>query len=169
MAVTRESDARWFIPTENEWYKAAYHRNDGVTANYWDYPTQADDPNVPSNDLIDPDPGNNANFYQNGSTIGSPYWTTEVGDFENSASAYGTFDQGGNVWEWNETAVTGSSRGLRGGSWNNSSYYLHASNRFIPVEGDSFGFRVASVPEPGSITLLVCGLVAGLIWWRRRK
>jgi len=34
MAVTRESDATYFIPTENEWYKAAYHKNDGVTGNY---------------------------------------------------------------------------------------------------------------------------------------
>ena len=38
-------------------------------------------------------------------SIGSPYYRTNVGEFENSASAYGTFDQGGNVWEWNE-AIT---------------------------------------------------------------
>ena len=62
MAVTRNADAKYWIPTENEWYKAAYHKNDGVTGNYCDYPTSSD--SVPSNDLIDPDPGNNANFYQ---------------------------------------------------------------------------------------------------------
>ena len=56
MAVTRESDATWCIPTEDEWYKAAYHKNDGVTGNYFDYPTRSDD--VPSNDLMTPDPGN---------------------------------------------------------------------------------------------------------------
>ena len=58
MAITRESDAAWLIPTENQWYKAAYHKNDGVTANYWDYATQADDPNVPNNGNPGGDTGN---------------------------------------------------------------------------------------------------------------
>ena len=40
MAVTRKANSQYVIPTENEWYKAAYHENDGVTGNYWDYPTR---------------------------------------------------------------------------------------------------------------------------------
>lgn len=35
----RHKDAYYFLPSEDEWYKSAYHKNDGVTANYWDYPT----------------------------------------------------------------------------------------------------------------------------------
>jgi sulfatase modifying factor 1 len=170
MAVVREADAQWWIPSENEWYKAAYHKNDGVTGNYWDYPTGTN--MEPSNDLINPDPGNNANFYQDGYTIGSPYFTTVVGEFENSESPYDTFDQGGNLLEWNETTVTSSSRGLRGGYWYYYSDLLHASNRGNrdpTIENGTVGFRVASVPEPGSITLLVCCAILGLIWWRRRK
>ncbi len=144
----------WFIPTEDEWYKAAYHKNDGATGNYFDYPTSSDA--VPSHDLIYPDPGNNANFYQNGYTIGSPYYTTEVGAFANSESPYGTFDQCGNVWEWNESLVTGSERGLRGGYWWNSSVSLHASDRYFNYpthENYHIGFRVASIPErlPGDM------------------
>ena len=42
LAVTRKPEATWAIPTENEWYKAAYHKNDGVTANYWEQPTSSD-------------------------------------------------------------------------------------------------------------------------------
>ena len=143
----------WFIPTEDEWYKAAYHKNDGATRNYWDYPTGTNA--VPSNDLITPDPGNNANFYEDDHTIGSPYYTTEVGEFENSESPYGTFDQGGNVWEWNETLVNGH-RGWRGGSWSRyygGSYVLEASYRGHRDPGrhedDFVGFRVASIPEAG--------------------
>ena len=34
--------------------------------------------------------------------LGSPYYRTEVGEWENSASPYGTFDQGGNHREWIE-------------------------------------------------------------------
>ncbi len=119
---TRSASATWCIPSVNEWHKAAYHKNDGATGNYWDYPTGTN--NTPSNDLVNPDPGNNANFYQYGHTLGGPYYTTTVGQFENSESPYGTFDQGGNLWEWNEipdemTSV--SSFGFRGGSWDN--YY----------------------------------------------
>lgn len=171
MAITRESDATWFIPTENEWYKPAYHKNDGATANYWDYPTGTDA--VPSNDLIDPDPGNNANFYQDGYTIGSPYWTTGVGEFENSESPYDTFDQGGNLWEWNESVVTcWGLRGQRGASFYNNSDMVNAcltGGNYPTVESQDLGFRVGSVPEPGSLTLLVCGLVAAVVWWRRRR
>ena len=172
----------YFIPTEDEWYKAAYYDPTdydpdgpgGVDpgAGYWDYPTQSDAPNVPSNDLVEPaDPGNNATFYDDGDTIGSPYYRTGVGAHEDSESAYGTFDQGGNIWEWNETPI-GSSCGVRGGSWGLNSYTLHASNRYPYNPSDEFlniGFRVAGIPEPGSSTLLLCGLVTGLMWWRRRK
>ena len=83
--ATRKANARYVLPTEDEWYKAAYHKNDGTTGNYFDYPTSSDV--APSNQLIDPDPGNNANF--------DTSVFRDVGAFENSASPYGTFDQGG--------------------------------------------------------------------------
>jgi len=152
-AVVREPDATWVIPSEDEWYKAAYHKNDGVTGNYWDYPTGSD--SVPSNQLIDPDPGNNGNFlWSAGSyTLGSPYWRTEVGEFEKSESPYGTFDQGGNVWEWNEVILTdGSYRGLRGGGFDiYAGYGLYAADREgdVPtLEYQIVGFRVATVAGP---------------------
>ena len=42
LTVTRNAGAHWFIHTENEWYKAAYHKNDGVTNDYWRYSTGTD-------------------------------------------------------------------------------------------------------------------------------
>jgi formylglycine-generating enzyme required for sulfatase activity len=75
----------------------------------------------------------------------------------------------GNVWEWNETLIDGSSRGTRGGSYGNYDYHLISSTRGSspPDYGvhDSIGFRVASVPEPCSLALLGLG---GLIL-RKRK
>ncbi len=173
MAITRKIGATWVIPTEDEWYKAAYHKNDGVTGNYYEYPTSSD--SVPSNDLTTPDSGNNATFYAGDFTIGNPYWRTEVGEHENSNSPYGTFDQGGNIWEWNESAGTdvySLYRGTRGGSSSFASKYLRASFRgsLFPIDQNKrsvTGFRVAYIPEPSSTTFLICGLVS-LIWWRRR-
>ncbi|MBN1341640.1 MAG: SUMF1/EgtB/PvdO family nonheme iron enzyme [Phycisphaerae bacterium] len=147
LAVVREPDATWVIPSEDEWYKAAYHKNDGVTGNYWGFPTSSDA--EPNNQLVDPDPGNNATFsaYPGNYTIGSPYYRTEVGAHENSESPYGTFDQGGNVHEWNE-ALIGVNRGIRGGVFAANLNWLHAAARaydYPDMEGVRYGFRVANV------------------------
>jgi len=174
--IIKNPAANYWIPSENEWYKAAYHdKTAGLAASYFDYPTNTND--VPSNVLSSPDPGNNANFYYQLShyTIGSPYWTTPVGEFENSESPYGTFDQGGNLFEWNDARIYPSPLVvLRGGSWGYDSSGMLASNRdtysFPTDERNYYGFRVASVPEPGSIALAISGAVGLLFFgWRRRK
>ena len=91
-------------------------------------------------------------------------------------SPYGTMGQGGNAWEWMETEYdlvkdsSGSSRGLRGGSWNIDESSLRASLRYdgVPAFGlNSVGFRVASVPEPTSLVLTM--LASGVMLLRRRR
>jgi formylglycine-generating enzyme len=154
LSVIRKANATWVIPTEDEWYKAAYHKNDGATGVYFDYPMGSS--SIPSNALVKPDdPGNNATFWDpnNGFTIGSPCYRTEVGAHGNSDSPYHTFDQGGNVMEWNQTVVTdqfGSGRGLRGGAFLNTYANCAASDRsyfFSPsTEGMNIGFRTANIP-----------------------
>ena len=60
----------------------------------------------PGPDMADAS-GNNANYYT-GDTVPHRFrqvLTTVVGEFQNSDSPYGTFDQGGNVWEWNEAIL----------------------------------------------------------------
>lgn len=171
-SIQRNGNWKWAVTSEDEWYKAAYYKGGSTNAGYWDYPTSSDI--LPSNDLIDPDPGNNANFYQSGYTLGSPYWRTEAGEFENSDSPYGTFDQGGNVWEWNESVVREewdyALRGLRGGAFDLSdTISLPASCRSndFPSYGErNVGFRVVQVPEPVTLSLLALG---GLAMLRRRR
>jgi formylglycine-generating enzyme len=46
-----------------------------------------------------------------------------VGSYGSDASYYGTFDQGGNLAEWND-AITGSNRELRGDAWAEGSILL---------------------------------------------
>ena len=149
----RNAGANFFIPTEDEWYKAAYHdQTAGLAATYFDYPTGTN--TMPGNDINETtNPGNNANYFSGNYAIGSPYFRAVAGEFELSDSPYGTFDQGGNVFEWNETAVTGSSRSLRGGSFFevSASTNLHASSfqQSDPtLEYFDVGFRVASTSEP---------------------
>ena len=181
VAVSREADWKWAIPSEDEWYKAAYHENDGVTGNYLHYPTSTD--TIPgyinnSGDFCrtgdgsftegGADPGNYATYDGDYGPdgIGSPYYRTEVGEHENSDSLYGTFDQGGNVSEWNEAnSWSESYRGLRGGSFRSdtmSLYALYGSIRVATGEGDSLGFRVSEVPEPASMAVLALGSIAML-------
>jgi formylglycine-generating enzyme required for sulfatase activity len=148
LQITRKPGARWAIPSENEWFKAAYHKNDGVTGNYFNFPMAAN--TVPSNELVDPDPGNSATFWDFGLTIGAPYYRTTVGAHENSASPYGTFDQGGNVGEWNEALIGTTSRGLRGGSyftgWGSLLWEYQAFEFYPTDQYHDVGFRVCAIP-----------------------
>jgi len=170
LAVSRKAGWRWAITSEDEWYKAAYYKGGGTNAGYWMYPTRSN--SAPGQDMADVS-GNNANYYTSpyAYPIDSGKYTTVVGEFENSASAYGTFDQGGNVWEWNDANIDGSSRGLRGGSFSGSGLdlLLRADVRAVSnptYEILDFGFRVSQVPEPASIAILALGFTGMLA--RRR-
>ncbi|MCC6125266.1 MAG: SUMF1/EgtB/PvdO family nonheme iron enzyme [Pirellulales bacterium] len=164
----RQAGAKYFIPTRNEWYKAAYHKNDGATGNYWDYPTGTDA--LPNNGNPGGDTGNTANYYDGDYTAGAPYGATPVGYFGLSQSPYQTFDQGGNVWEWNE-AANGSYRGLHGGFYDGPADFLSAAGDGFGNATDEspvIGFRVASVPEPGSLFLMISIAAFGLPYtWRK--
>jgi alpha-galactosidase len=170
-AVVRNGGARYFIPTENEWYKAAYYKSGGGNAGYWTYAMQS---NVaPSNSLaLAATSTNDANFYLGGYTDPINY-LTPVGTFAASPSAYGTFDESGDEPQWNELALFGGSRGVRGGSYY-STIDLASSGRGIlsPASEGTIGFRVASsvaVPEPTGAVLLAVGLCLIGYEWRRRK
>ena len=170
---TKNAGATWWIPSEDEWFKSAYYKGGGTNAGYWLYPTQSD--SAPGNNIGGA--ANQANYYAGDYAVtqSSTYsdtlnYLTDAGAFSNSDSAYDTFDQGGNVWEWND-AVIGSSRGRRGGSWSGNGFNLRSSRRNDDdpaLEREIVGFRVASVPEPSTAVLVLMGVGALYLWKRRR-
>ncbi len=155
---TKEPGAKYWIPSEDEWYKAAYYKGGGVSAGYWAYPTKSDsDPTyvtasptgVGSAGL-----GSTANSI-NGNSVadwnGQDGNVTTVGS-NGSPSAYGTYDMGGNVWEWDDGVVSGSYRVFRGGSWLDYALIVLSGYRrgYLPDYRyiSSLGFRLARSSVP---------------------
>ena len=149
--ITRNAGATWFLPSENQWYKAAYY--DAATASYFDYPTGSN--SAPNNNLPSAAAGNSANFLVGTTTTtGDPSVPlSDAGAYTLSDSPYGTLDQGGNVGEWNEAKVSAGKRGRRGGAWNTTELSLSAETRdsmSAGLDNNSTGFRMARlVPAAG--------------------
>ena len=134
---------KWVIASEDEWYKAAYYdpKKPGG-AGYWSFATPgggAPECNLNSNQI------------------------TAVGFFSSSPSAYGTFDQNGNLWEYNETQA-GSKVGLRGGSFflNDNNGYLRSSARYevLSAKWPNYGFRVVALGSGNAKSVLKSALPA---------
>jgi formylglycine-generating enzyme len=175
----------FYIPNANEWYKSAYYSpllNSG-SGGYYAYATQSND--APGNIIgsgtnqANYAPGGVYSVTQSYSPLPEPEqnYLTDVGAFSGSGSFYGTFDQSGNVFQWNDLDGTaGSSRGLRGGSWHgNDPFYLSSSNgdlRLPSREYFNVGFRLASpVPEidPNGLSAVLGLIIGGLGLLERRR
>ncbi|MEN9667145.1 MAG: hypothetical protein RLZZ326_3508 [Planctomycetota bacterium] len=177
------------IPTGNEWYKAAYYSpnygGSGV-GGYYAYATQSNA--APGNAVGSL--ANQANYKagglfsvtQSGSYDSNQNYLTDVGAFSGSGSFYDTFDQSGDVYQWNDLdGAAGSSRGLRGGGWVGNAFDVSSSNSLSLVPSDEYinvGFRLASpvsgpsgVPEidPNGLSAALGLIVGGLGLLERRR
>ena len=166
------SGATFYVPTEDQWYKAAYYKGGSTNAGYWDYATQSDtDPTAVTAGSTgigsSGSTGNFANYNSAANWNGQTGNVTTVGT-NGGASAYDAFDMIGNLREWNDlTGAAGSSRGLRGGNWGYFASPLSSSVRGTNVpsfEDSGVGFRLASpvaVPEPSTWVMGLAGLACG--------
>ena len=184
-SVMRNGGATWVLPTESEWYKAAYY--DADTASYFAYPTQTNSTpfsDEPAGGDGSSDSSNTANFQKNDMTANgyddgfavtsSPSFSmtqnylTDVGAYDDAEGPYGTFDQGGNVAEWTEALVgMTSERSVRGGDWFSGFSDLLAASQegeFPHTSFSTWGFRLAVVPEPSPLLLMgMIGTLSGLV------
>ena len=164
----RNSLARYFLPSADEWYKAAYY--DPTSGTYYDYATGS---NAPPSAVA------------SGTASGTAVFNAQSGPAEitlsGGLSPYGTMAQGGNVYEFEESIFNllndnpSGARGVRGGNFNTSYLFLAADARFTgTTTAEVFvdiGFRVASVtavPEPGTIALAVLGL-GGILFYAAKS
>ncbi len=170
----RSKRSNYVLPSENEWYKAAYY--DPISSTYSDFPNGL---NTAPTAVASGTAANTAVYNQS--------FATGPADIFNAGglSPYGIMGLGGNVWEWQETEPdlvnnsTSSSRGVRGGRWPDNAEHLSSSSRsFIngpALENLSVGFRVASlsspatVPEPSSMVIWSMMSLAGSMYRGRRR
>ncbi len=146
----RNTAAKYFLPTENEWVKAAYWNGAALQT----YATKAGE----SLTQGDGSSGTGWNYFT------THYATNPLGSWivgSGSQELNGTYDMMGNDEEWMETPYASgaygasSPRGARGGSWASwasDDIGLASSGRDsinTAVEATNVGFRVASVLEAG--------------------
>jgi formylglycine-generating enzyme len=182
------SGATFYIPTEDQWYKAAYYKGGGTNAGYWDYATQSNSAPtaVTAGSTGIGSAGNTGNFanYNQAATWNTPLTSPSTGNVttvgtNGGASAYGTFDMSGNLGEWNDLTGVAGVRGTRGGHWSSDGSLGLSSPQRTPSrppsdESNTLGFRLASpvpVPEPSTYAMALAGLACGgwQMFRRRRK
>jgi formylglycine-generating enzyme required for sulfatase activity len=169
-AITRDltNPKQVFLPTENEWKKAALHQpasQGGDADNFWKYPTQSnDDPLVATatelGDIANPT-ATTVNWQSGADWNGQNGNVTTVGSCQNT-SFYGAFDMAGNIEEWLEdTSTLGGifTRAITGGTFLAVPTFgiLPEDTYLAPpmIEDDTLGFRFAS-PVPGSECFADC-------------
>jgi len=166
----RNSNAFYFLPSEDEWYKAAYYSGSGAT--YYDYATQSDQPTQPT-----PVFGGTSS----GTAVFQQFALTSPADFNDAGglSHFGTMAQMGNVGEWVESGNDGINnevdelRTQRGGRWNDTIGFIRSSwngTTARPTDvNDKVGFRIAArtidPAESVDITSFTVGPGLATITW----
>ncbi len=162
----RNTRARYFMPSADEWHKAAYY--DPVNDRYWLYPYGSDDPPIAVASSTDP---GTAVYNQDGPA------DVQLAGGEN---LFGLVGMAGNVSDWEETSAdlmndnAVANRGVSGGSWIftiNATAFSSAfrNSAFVHANQSRIGIRVASIPEPSTLLLILLGGAMTACFGLRRR
>jgi formylglycine-generating enzyme len=159
-SLVRSSGSDVFLPSENEWYKAAYYG--GSSEGYSSYPFGSDA--VPTCTA----PSSTLNTANCGNAVGQ---VTNAGAYA-SVGPFGTSDLGDDVEEWTDTILPDTfATAVRGASWADPVANLaasHLQSRDPTTAASTVGFRIVqSMPEPGAASMLAAG--AALTGWLSRR
>ncbi|MFO0912661.1 MAG: SUMF1/EgtB/PvdO family nonheme iron enzyme [Pirellulales bacterium] len=174
--ILRNPAAKWFLPNDNEWYKAGFYN--AIENRYYDYATASDVPPTsasPSSGLM-----NSANLRDGLS--GDSYaltgdavfrddlnYLSDVGAYIKSPGPFGTFDQAGNAYEWSESQDS-KSHTVWGGSFRsfNNDPGGDSDGVLSQLERNYIGFRIATVPEPTMPVLMYLSMPIMARYRKRR-
>lgn len=159
--VTRSPGAAIYLSSEDEWYKAAYYQGDGT---YTLFPCGNIAPTA-----VKPTSAPNSANYDN--AVGD---YTDVGAYTGSPSHYGTFDQAGNIWNWNESLFGDGLRVIRGNAFVKGADQTSSTARDYQdprTPGLKIGFRITRIAQqhwsplsliPSLISLLLLGVLCAV-------
>lgn len=145
VAIIPNNRSHFYLPSEDEWIKAAYYNSNQLGGWYSIYPTQHD--NAPS---YYGDVTNLANYNYWGSCLVPKL--TPVDYFGGSKSYYGAYDMGGNVNEWTYSLSDRHDFIIRGGSYETDYNYTTNNDLMLTcipksanpcIESATIGFRIA--------------------------
>ncbi|MGD9690830.1 MAG: SUMF1/EgtB/PvdO family nonheme iron enzyme [Phycisphaerales bacterium] len=179
--LTHNPEARYWIPTWDEWIKAAHYdpnRYGEGEGGYWAYSITSD-----TQPIFGP-PGAFGGLAQSNccwdqfTHPGMNPFAILLGAYPTVQSPWGLLDASGATTEWNEEVLTGSFgvrwRRLDGTAWSTPSGGIvidlvgNSGDDFPSFSPYDFGFRIASaVPAPGTSTLILVCCVSVLTHRRR--
>ncbi|MBL8745496.1 MAG: SUMF1/EgtB/PvdO family nonheme iron enzyme [Phycisphaerae bacterium] len=163
--VAHSPDARYWLPTIDEWVKAAHfdpNRYGEGQPGYWTYSTSSDEPPIPGPVEL------------GGQT--SAAWPIfgalrpEVAAYRDVQSPWGLWDTSGGEREWTESAAIGigkplpEGRWVDGTSWRDPVWSIESLDRIdglgAPYPANHFGIRLArAVPGAGCTSAVVCAIL----------
>jgi len=179
VSTTPGSTPKYWLPSADEWYKAAFYDPNNTTWNNYQTNVSGTVPPTAANGIASS--GTNvANYRTSGSIVSQ---ALPVGSFPNTKSPYGLYDMLGNVTEMTDTgngtgwySVSGNynitAANIPG--WSITNQGRIGSVVYLTQQSITNGFRVAgvaAVPEPETITLAAFGIVGlcGANWLKRRR
>ncbi|MGP1273584.1 MAG: SUMF1/EgtB/PvdO family nonheme iron enzyme [Phycisphaerales bacterium] len=164
----RSPDARYWIPSLDEWLKAAHYdpnKNGPGDGGWWQYPNGTDQPLTPG---LPGEPGAQTSYGLD--VPGFIEETIPVGAYPDVESPYGLLDVSGGAAEWTESYTPDIFQTKR--DWGGSAAGMPATNDqdrvyrigsdTVGLPGGPQGIRIASaVPSPASASLVGITLIAG--------